>query len=349
MTLLKMENIHHRFEGPEVVCGVDIDLAAGEFLCLLGPSGCGKTTLLRLAAGLEQVQRGRVTIADRIAGDAGGIHLPPEARQVGLMFQDYALFPHLTVRENIRFGVRENSAERRAWINSTVERMGIGALLDAYPHTLSGGQQQRAALVRALAPSPRVLLLDEPFSGLDAARRIEVREQTQELLQDTGIAAVMVTHDPEEAMFMADRILVMNEGRIVQAGTPSETYYHPGSAYVAALFGPVNRLQGRVAQGRLETALGTFPADALDEGASAQIMIRPEGIRVQAAEEHGAVGAKVVNARLLGSASHLHLVVENSSADGVDLQARIPGAFLPERGETIRIGVQPDQAFVFPD
>ena len=130
------------------------------------------------------------------------------------MFQDYALFPHLTVRQNIRFGVRENSAERRAWIDSTVERMGIGALLDAYPHTLSGGQQQRAALVRALAPSPRVLLLDEPFSGLDAARRIEVREQTQELLRDTGIAAVMVTHDPEEAMFMADRILVMHEGRI---------------------------------------------------------------------------------------------------------------------------------------
>ncbi len=349
MALLKIEDIHHRYDGPEVVRGVSLDLAAGEFLCLLGPSGCGKTTLLRLGAGLERVQRGRVTIADEIVGDGSGVHVPPEARRVGLMFQDFALFPHLTVRQNILFGVRDNGSRRQAWLDDMAARMGIAELMDAYPHTLSGGQQQRVALARALAPSPRVLLLDEPFSGLDFTRRAEVREQTQVLLKDTQIATLMVTHDPEEAMFMADRILVMDEGRIVQAGTPEETYFHPASAYVATLFGPVNRLEGRVADGRVETALGVFPAAGLGNGSTAQVMIRPEALVVQSEVNGHGLTARVVNARLLGNAIHLRLAAENGSAGGLDLQARVPGAHLPATGSTVTVNVvEADKAFVFP-
>ncbi len=349
MALLELQDIRHRFDGPEIVRGVSVDLHAGEFLCLLGPSGCGKTTLLRLAAGLERVQHGRVTIAGEIVGDGLGTHVLPEARRVGLMFQDFALFPHLTVRRNILFGVRDKSPERRALINETAARMGIAELMDAYPHTLSGGQQQRVALARALAPNPRALLLDEPFSGLDVTRRAEIREQTQALLQDTGIATLMVTHDPEEAMFMADRILVMNEGRIVQAGTPEETYFHPASAYVATLFGPVNRLVARVAGGRVETPLGIFPAAGLDEGTAAQVMVRPEALALEPGLNGLGLTARVVNARLLGNATHLRLAAESGSAGTLQLQARVTGALLPERGSAVTVSVvEADKAFVFP-
>ncbi len=349
MALLKIENIHHRYDDTEVVRGVSLDLEAGEFLCLLGPSGCGKTTLLRLGAGLERVQRGRVTIADEIVGEGSGVHVPPEARRVGLMFQDFALFPHLNVRQNILFGVRAKSEQRQAWLDDTAARMDIAELMDAYPGTLSGGQQQRVALARALAPSPRVLLLDEPFSGLDFTRRAEVREQTQSLLEDTRIATLMVTHDPEEAMFMADRILVMDEGQIVQAGTPEETYFHPASAYVATLFGPVNRLEGRVADGRVETALGVFPATGLGNGTAAQVMIRPETLIVEQGVNGQGLSARIVNARLLGNAIHLRLTAENGSAGVLDLQARVPGAHPPTMGSRVTVHmVEPDKAFVFP-
>ncbi len=349
MALLEIEDIHHRYDEPEVVRGVSLDLHAGEFLCLLGPSGCGKTTLLRLAAGLERVQRGWVTIGGQIVGDGSGVHVPPEARRVGLMFQDFALFPHLTVRRNILFGVRNKGNELRAWIKDTASRMGIAELMDVYPHTLSGGQQQRVALARALAPSPRALLLDEPFSGLDFTRRAEVREQTQALLQDTGIATLMVTHDPEEAMFMADRVLVMDEGRIVQAGTPEQTYFHPASAYVATLFGPVNRLEGRVTKARVETALGTFPATGFGDGITAQVLIRPEALVLESGVNGHGLAARVVNARFLGNAVHLRLVADNGSAAALELQARVPGAHLPERGSTVTVNVvEADKAFVFP-
>lgn len=347
-TLLKMDNVRHRFDGPEVVRGVSLELHAGEFLCLLGPSGCGKTTLLRLAAGLEHIQQGVVQLGGQTVGDAKGRHVPPELRRVGLMFQDFALFPHLTVRQNICFGVKKMTRECRAWINQTAERMGIADLMAAYPHTLSGGQQQRVALVRALAPEPRALLLDEPFSGLDVTRRALVREETLALVQDTGIAAMMVTHDPEEAMFMADRILVMHEGRIVQAGSPAETYFSPANAYVAGLFGPVNRLCHTVRDGVVKTPLGNFVAAGMPDGAQVEILIRPEGVLINNDDSTPGCNAKVLSARLLGHVSHLRLVAECGSADGLGIQARVPGAFLPERGSHVRIRVDQEKAFVFP-
>jgi len=341
---LHMLNVSHAFGDNPVVKGVSVFVQPGELVCLLGPSGCGKTTLLRLAAGLETLQIGRIAIGEEIVAEGhGGPQAPPEKRGVGLMFQDFALFPHLTVYQNVVFGLLENARERRHWAQAALDNMGLASYREAYPHVLSGGQQQRVALLRALAPAPRVLLLDEPFSGLDVTLRAQIRQDTFEVLKQAGIATLMVTHDPEEAMFMADRILVMKDGRIVQSGAPAEIYSRPESVFVAELFGPVNRLRGRVSGGTLDTPLGRFPAPDLDEGASAQALIRPEALIVTA----GATPApfRVLTARTLGRSSHLTLGLETGS---LHLQARVPRTFLPEPGTAVAAGVDPADVLVFP-
>jgi iron(III) transport system ATP-binding protein len=346
---LELSDVRHAYAGgPEVIQGVSLAVEPGETACLLGPSGCGKTTLLRLAAGLETLQAGRITIGERLVAEGGGAQVPPEARGVGLMFQDYALFPHLTIRANVTFGLRGLPAERLMWVARGLQRMGLAELAESYPHTLSGGQQQRVALLRALAPEPRVMLLDEPFSGLDVGLRAQVRDDTLGLLKETGVATLMVTHDPEEAMLMADRLLIMNEGRIVQAGRPHDVYAKPASAFVAALFGPVNRLTGRVQGGRVETRLGAFAAPGLADGSAAQVLIRIEGVRAalpgtEPPQAGCAVTLRVVDARSLGRASILQL-----AADGLSVQARIPGVFLPAPGQPVVVWTNPAQTFVFP-
>jgi len=371
MSGLHINNLSHEFDGVAVVRGVSVFVAPGELVCLLGPSGCGKTTLLRVAAGLERLQRGQIHIGEEVVADAAtGRHLPPEKRGIGLMFQDYALFPHLTVRENIAFGTGADTGERRQWIDHVIEVMDLTDHALSYPHMLSGGQQQRVALLRALAPKPRVLFLDEPFSGLDVARRAQVRQQTLSILKDTGVAALMVTHDPEEAMFMADRILVMNQGRVVQDGTPVETYFQPVDAFVAGFFGPVNRLSGIVGNGQLSTPLGTFSAPGLADGSRAEVLIRPEGLRLATAGARPAPNPgdapckpasppfqagigdavdtefTVISARTLGGASLV--TFEVPSADGaIVIEARIPGVFLPAAGARVRVAVNGNEAYVF--
>ncbi len=370
MSGLHINNLSHRYDRLEVISGVSVFVAPGELVCLLGPSGCGKTTLLRVAAGLEPLQKGQVHIGERVVADGGnGFHLAPEDRGVGLMFQDYALFPHLTVSENISFGLDQPSPDERRWIEHAVDQMGMTEYARSYPHTLSGGQQQRVALLRAMAPNPRVLLLDEPFSGLDVTRRARVREQTLALLKESGVATLMVTHDPDEAMFMADRILVMNEGRIVQDGTPVETYFEPENAFVAALFGPVNRLGGTVEDGRVETPFGRLAADGFEDGDAVEVLIRPEGLRLaqdgstpphQAGDApcspanradaplaQNGVECRVLSARPLGRASHVVIAAPAPEGTELRMEARIPGVFLPESGSLVTVSVNRREAHVF--
>ncbi|MBI3706234.1 MAG: ABC transporter ATP-binding protein, partial [Proteobacteria bacterium] len=272
---LRLEQVRHRFGDHVVFDNLSFAVRPGEIACLLGPSGCGKTTLLRIAAGLERQQMGSVAFGDRVVSDATR-HVPPEARNVGLMFQDFALFPHLDVANNVAFGLaRLASAARRVRVAEALAQVGMSGYARAYPHTLSGGQQQRVAMARALAPKPAVMLLDEPFSGLDQYTRIQIREETLGLLKDSGVATLMVTHHPEEAMFMADRMLVMDPtGRILQEGTPHEVYGSPAHPFVAAFFGQVNRVVGVARNGAVETALGPVPVLGVGDGRRVEIVFR---------------------------------------------------------------------------
>ncbi|MEQ8653329.1 MAG: ABC transporter ATP-binding protein [Kiloniellales bacterium] len=353
MTELVMEGVAHRFGERLAVAGVDLAVHEGELLCLLGPSGCGKTTLLRLAAGLESLQQGSVTIGGQLVAGQGK-DLPPEERGVGLVFQDFALFPHLDVAQNVAFGLRGRPAkERAARTDGMLEQVRLADYAKAFPHMLSGGQQQRIALARALAPAPRVMLLDEPFSGLDATLRREVRDETLHVLKQAGIACVMVTHDPEEAMFMADRIALMRAGKVVQEGAPDTLYTQPCDRFVAGFFGEVNVLPGRVKDGRVITPLGAVDAGSAADGADLDVLVRSEGLLLGALAVAGSraplVTAEVETARLLGRSSLVHLALAQGDGDpDIHLHARVPGRFLPEAGTQVPIAFDPDLVFLFP-
>jgi iron(III) transport system ATP-binding protein len=311
---------------------------------LLGPSGCGKTTLLRLAAGLEKPLGGAIRLDGSTLSD-NQMTMPPEQRGIGYMFQDYALFPHLTVLQNVTFGLpnRDSGATRRGL--DVLEQVGIENAADMYPHELSGGQQQRVALARALAPNPAVILLDEPYAGLDSRLRERIRDEMLHVLKAANAVALMVTHDAEEAMFMSDRIVVLRDGKMVQSGRPVNLYCQPNSAFVAEFFGEVNRVEGTVANKKVITPLGDFDApDGLHNGHQASVIIRHEALFIDPGND--GIIAEVMESRLLGRASLIHLSVP-TGRDEIHLHARIPGLNSIEVGSQVRVRVDPSQAFVF--
>jgi iron(III) transport system ATP-binding protein len=344
---LYIQSIVHAYGQRRVLDGIDLTVAPGEVVCLLGPSGCGKTTLLRLVAGLEPVQAGQIRAGGREMASTGR-HVQPERRGVGFVFQDYALFPHLSVLDNVAFGLTDHSPKTRIERSmSLLETVGMAARAQAFPHMLSGGQQQRVALARALAPEPGIILLDEPFSGLDARLREQLRDDTLHVLKSSKVMALMVTHDSEEAMFMADRIAVMRDGRIVQEGRPHDLYFHPSDPFVADFFGETNHLKGKVTAGTVVTPLGRLPADGLAEGAEIKVRIRPEGLRlVPSASAEALPLATVLAARMLGRGSLVHLALEDASG-AHHLHARVAAHFLPNEGETVGVDLDPRLAFLF--
>ncbi len=347
---LSLERVSHAYDTVRAVDSVDLSVRPGEIVCLVGPSACGKSTLLRVAAGIEDLQQGVVRIGGRVVADASR-SVPPEKRGVGLVFQDYALFPHLTVLDNVRFGLTDmGGAARRGRALDSLRQVGMEDQAEAYPHMLSGGQQQRVALARALAPVPRVLLLDEPFSGLDTRLRAQVRDETLHVLKHNAAATLVVTHDPEEAMFLADRIVLMRDGRIVQTGTPVDLYCRPADAFAAGFFGEVNHIPGTVAAGVVETPFGPIGADGLSDGRPVEVLIRPEGLHLRTGGEavNGAVLGRVEAARLLGRTSLVHLSVDDGAGGDLHLHARMPGQFLPGEQSHVTIALDPSQAFVFP-
>lgn len=277
--MLEIERLVRRL-GPGFTLGpIDLSIGARQIVCLVGHSGCGKSTLLRLIAGIERPDSGTVRLDGKaLAGP--DVFVEPEKRNIGFVFQDYALFPHLTVKQNILFGLRKRPREEaRARVAMLLELTALTAMAGRYPHMLSGGEQQRAALARALAPEPSIVLMDEPFSNLDRDLRERVRHETIALLRRTATTAVIVTHDPEEALSTGDRIVLMKSGQIVQNGTGRDLHDRPTDRYAAEFFSTFNRVPGIYRGGALHTALGAFPCRLdLAEGSEALAFIRPQAV-----------------------------------------------------------------------
>ena len=281
---VRLEGISRSFGPTRAVADFTLGVEPGELLAILGPSGSGKTTLLRLIAGFERPDAGEVTVGGRTVASPSA-WVPPERRRIGMVFQDYALFPHLTVDRNVGFGVggRDRGPTRRA-----LELVGLHHKAGRYPHELSGGERQRVALARALAPEPAVVLLDEPFSSLDATLRADLRREVELILRDAGATAILVTHDQEEALSLSDRLGVMREGRLVQLGTPEEVYTRPADRWTAQFVGDVNVLAGAVRDRAVETELGTFDVVDAPRAGSVHLAVRPEQLELRADERGNA-------------------------------------------------------------
>ena len=258
-----------------------IGVAEGSSLVLLGPSGCGKTTLLRIISGLETPDAGSVIAAGQ-GLTAPGSFVPPEERRVGMVFQDWALFPHMTVARNVAFGLSREEIESGR-VEEALDMVGLAGYGDRYPDALSGGQAQRVAVARALAPRPRVMLFDEPFSNLDAELRVQVRSEVSALLHEVGMTSIFVTHDQEEAFVVGETVAVMREGRVLQVGTPADIYSNPATPWVATFVGEANLIAGEAHNGSIETMVGSIPAADLVQG-SCQAVVRPEHLVVAAGE-----------------------------------------------------------------
>ena len=293
---LALEKIQHRFGDTLAVDGASLRADPGEIVCLFGPSGCGKTTLLRLAAGLERLQSGVIDL-DGVRVSGPETHVSPENRAIGFVFQDYVLFPHLTVEENVAFGVNQLARrERRDRVTAELSAVDLTGFAARYPHELSGGQQQRVALARAFARRPRAMLLDEPFASIDAVRRRRLRDDVRAILKSHETAAILVTHDPDEALAIGDRIAVMHEGRIIEATSPEELFQRPQTPQGAAIFPGAQTIRAEARDGRLYTAFGDLKADVL-AGESAIVVIRDGGV---AARKSPTGPARVTDLRFVG-------------------------------------------------
>lgn len=352
---LELRRLSKSFAGKAVVDDVSLSVQPGHVTCLLGPSGCGKSTTLRMVAGVQSPDSGSV-LSDGVVLSDQITAVPPEERSIGLIFQDFALFPHLTVAQNVGFGLKTLSRnDRKDRVARLLKRVGMSRHIDRYPHELSGGEQQRVALARALAPKPKVMLMDEPFSGLDDRLRDDIRDETLEVLTDAGTAVLLVTHEPAEAMRMADEIALMRNGRIVQTGAPYNIYNAPVDRQSAEFFSDVNVITGEVKGALTDTAFGQFLAPGIADGTIVDICIRPQHLKIDFDRQgrgpnptptEGTPARGIVRrARYMGSES---LVEFKMDFDGSVLAALVPSVFLPKPGTPLWIMIRRDKCFVFP-
>ena len=350
---LEVRGLSRRFHGQQVVNDLSLSIAPGQVTCLLGPSGCGKSTTLRMIAGVETPDSGEILI-DGVQVFARGRNLPPEARGGGLMFQDFALFPHLTVAENVAFGLSGDRSAKAARVTELLERVNLHGYGEKHPHQLSGGEQQRVALARALAPRPQVMLMDEPFSGLDNRLRDGIRDTTLDILKSEGAAVLLVTHEPDEALRMADEIALMRGGQIVQRGSPYNVYNSPVDRAAAAFFSDINVIRG-ISRGALTpTPFGDFLTPGHADGGAVEIVIRPQHLKIDfdragrgpnpTPMDGTPARGTVTRARFLGRES---LVEFRMEFDGSTLTASVPGVFLPKPGTVLWLMIRRDRCFVF--
>jgi iron(III) transport system ATP-binding protein len=336
MSEVSLSHVARIYDGAPVLNEISLSAPDGQVLALLGPSGSGKSTILRLVAGLEPVDAGEIRFGAELVS-APGRTIAAEARRVGLVFQDYALFPHMHAAANVAFGLDAlPRAEREEAALRWLDRVGLRHRAHAFPHELSGGEQQRVALARALAPKPRAVLLDEPFSGLDPVLRAELREVTLATLHEARATTFFVTHDAEEALQVADRLAILKAGRVLQEAAPREAYDEPASLDAAAALGPINVFQGRVENGAVDTPFGAVAARGLAHGVSAHAVVRAEALTLRPGS----------HAKLLGLRPHGAHDLARIEAQGAVWHALIaPRSSL---GETVDVEIQPAGAFSFP-
>lgn len=334
MSSVTLRNVRRAYSGAWALDDVSLTAAEGKVLALLGPSGSGKSTILRLIAGLEAPDAGEIVIGNETVSAPGRV-TPTEQRRVGMVFQDFSLFPHLTAGANVAFGLDKLArAERDAQALRWLDRMGLKHRAGAYPHELSGGEQQRVALARALAPKPRAVLLDEPFSGLDPVLRAELRDATLSTLAETQTTTLFVTHDAEDALQAADQLAILKAGKLLQAATPREAYDAPASLDAAAALGPINLFEGVSEGGVVRTPFGAIPS-SLPNGSRAYAAVRAEAVRLKQGS-----AARVIDVRPHGA----HDLVR------IETQGVVWRALTPARtalGERVDVDFQPAGSFVF--
>ncbi|HMP91079.1 MAG TPA: ABC transporter ATP-binding protein [Kiritimatiellia bacterium] len=327
---IKARKLCKRFGDVRATCGVSLDLAPAKFLALLGASGCGKTTVLRMLAGFIDPDGGEIEIGGNLVF-SDKVHVPPEKRRIGMVFQEYALFPHMSVRENIGYGISDDKGKTHR-IDEMLELVGLQHFGNRMPHELSGGQQQRVALARALAPGPAAILLDEPFSNLDAALRVRVRSDVRDILRHAGVTAIFVTHDQEEALSISDEVAVMMNGRIVQTGAPHDIYRSPVSREVATFIGDANLISGQACGRKIHCEVGELISEQAYFG-TVDVMIRPEDITLST---FGDGAATVEDIQFFG---HDQLITVRM-ASGATLRSRLlgaPGAYQPGQKVSLRV------------
>ena len=338
---VSLKGIHKSFDGGTVIIeDMSLDLARGEIMVLSGPSGCGKTTTLRLIAGFIEPDRGSIHVEGLEV--AGANSIPPERRPVGIVFQDYALFPHLTIEQNVDFGLaKKDKSERERIVADSLSLVGLEGFNHRYPHELSGGEQQRVALARALAPHPKVVLLDEPFSNLDAFLRARVREEIRQILKRAGTTAIFVTHDQQEALALADRLVILNKGRFEQIGSPEDVYHRPATRFVANFMGQANFIPGEVGPDGISTELGRWPAPPrLAGGAEVDVMLRPHDISLSA----DVSAPSVVSARQFLGEENLYSIELSS---GRHIRSTMPSHAVFNPGERVKITINRQQGVIF--
>ncbi len=346
MSAVEITNLSHTIGNKEILKNINFTLSKDSISCILGPSGSGKTSLLKLIAGLERVQNGSIKINSKEVSSKSK-HLPTEKRNIGFLFQDYALFPHLTVKQNLEYPINYKTSPHT--IEDIIKLIKLPNSLNKYPHELSGGEQQRVALARSIISNPDILLLDEPFSSLDLNLREDVRDDTLHLLQKSNVSVIIVTHDPFEAMFISNQINIMDTtGKIVQSGSPAELYNNPANSYVAEFFGETNRFEGVVKNGQIITPVGKISAPKELENKNVKIHIRPRGIRLnkQPTPVNGIKGT-VMASKLMGSFSFIHLSVLDKDNEIVHIHSHMPADFNPKQSSAVEIEIDQKQTFIF--
>jgi iron(III) transport system ATP-binding protein len=346
--ILDVKNLHHSYGEIEALNNLNFSIKNSSIVSVLGPSGCGKTTLIRVIAGLESVQKGEIFIEDTIVAN-NQLNTPPEKRPISYVFQDFALFPHMTVLENISFaaGSRKN---KKQLIDQVIQLAKVDNFLQKYPHSLSGGEQQRVALARSIAVQPKLLLLDEPFSDLDINLKREIIDDTLHLINSLESSALVVTHNAEEAMFLSDMIIVMDQGKIVQVGTPHQIYFHPVNQYVASLFGETNIFQTTVQNNQCNTPLGSIEVNNLKDNQIVNVVIRPEAIKLSQEKSpllNPNTGV-VVDSKFLGNSAIIHMTVNDQFNQKHHIHSKVLGNFLPPAASSVSITLDKSHIFIFP-